>query len=454
MWIVILCSGGMVVVATVRVLLLVDDTRLVTVEPVFIISTIVFTIMAYGMGHLLVSALSSVRYAVGYFTLFFSLRLVISILLTFVFQFDDERIHHEAGITGVFVRSLFGAGYFRLVEMLYTIFGANILVPKILNVLIGALMPFVVYSTSISLYENRRAAQCALWLAGLLPPLVLFSGVNLKESVTAFLFSLALWSLVARRRDAVQRVATLATVIVALMWLRGTMWTWVILLGIGTFLIWPLRVRRRGHWPIRWLAKGLVVVTMLASVVLPLLMMTGRVGVNIPIIPAFDSRLSELGTAQDRWQGLERSEATVMEYLDLENPFSPKNLSVLFTRGLFSPSPLRAVPDFGLHTLLESLVMLSWYLTVPWAVCGVVGQKGAGIAACVVMIAAILGFSFIAIPFGGDPFRHRITSFGLLYVLAGNGMQRKHARSTRWIYRLWWLGIIGFTVMWARARGF
>ena len=261
--------------------------------------------------------------------------------------------------------------------------------------------------------------------------------------MTAFLFALALWSLVARSRDAVQRVATLATVIAALMWLRGIMWTWVILLGIGTFLIWPLRVRRRGHWHIRWLAKGLVAVTMLASVMLPLLMMTGRVVVNVPVIPAFDSRLSDLGTAQDRWQGLGRSEATVMEYLDLENPFSPKNLSVLFTRGLFSPTPLRVVPDFGLHTLLESLVMLSWYFIVPWSICGVMGQKGAGIAACVMMIAAILGFSFIAIPFGGDPFRHRINCFGLLYVLAGNGMQLRHARSTRWIYRFWWLSIFG-----------
>ena len=154
LWVVILCFGGMVGVATVHVLQLVDDTRLVTVEPVFIISTIAFTIMAYGMGHLLVSALSNVRDGVGYFTLFFGLRLVIAIFMTFAFQFDDERIHHEGGATGDFSRTFFGAGYFRSVEVLYTIFGANILVPKILNALIGALLPFVVYSTSISLYER------------------------------------------------------------------------------------------------------------------------------------------------------------------------------------------------------------------------------------------------------------------------------------------------------------
>jgi hypothetical protein len=444
----------MVAMGTVHVLQLIDDTRLVPVEPAFIISTIAFTIMAYGMGFLLVSVLSSAYGAVWYFTLFFSLRLGIAILLTFVFQFDDERIYHEAGITGDFSRLWFGAGYFRLVEMLYTIFGANILVPKILNALIGALLPFIVYSTSLSLYEDRWTAQCGMWLAGFLPPLVLFSGVNLKESATALLFALALWALVARSPDAVQRVATLATVIAALMWLRGTTWTWVILLGIGTFLIWPLRVRRRGHWPSRRFVKGLAAIAVLASVVLPLLMMTGHVAVDIAIVPEFDPRLRSLLTAQDQWQGLERSEAAVMEYLDLENPFSPKNLSVLFTRGLFSPSPLRVVPDFGLHTLLESVVMLTWYLIVPWAVYGVIGQKGAGIAACVAMIAAILGLSFVAIPFGGDPFRHRINSYGLLYVLAGKGMQRHHARSIRWIHRLWWLGIIGFTVMWARARGF
>jgi hypothetical protein len=272
--------------------------------------------------------------------------------------------------------------------------------------------------------------------------------------MTAFLFTLTLWSLTATRSDAVKRVVTLVTVIALLMWLRGIMWTGITLLGIGTFLIWPPQLQMRDPWAIRGFAKGLVAATMLASVVLPLLMMTGSIVVDRTIVPAFDPRVNDLVTAQDQWQRLERSEATVTEYLDLQNPFSPKNLSILFTRGLFSPSPLRVLPDFGLHTLVESLVMLSWYLIVPWAVCGVLGHKSAGIAACVVMIIAILGFSFIAIPFGGDPFRHRIVSFGLLSVLAGNGMQQKHARSTRWIYLLWWLSIVAFTVTWARARGF
>jgi hypothetical protein len=94
----------LVLVATVHVLLLVDDTRLVTVEPVFIISTIAFTILAYGMGCLLVSAPAIVCDVVGYFNLFFGLRLVAPIFLTFVFGFDDESIDYEASTTRAFSR--------------------------------------------------------------------------------------------------------------------------------------------------------------------------------------------------------------------------------------------------------------------------------------------------------------------------------------------------------------
>ena len=64
-----------------------------------------------------------------------------------------------------------------------------------------------------------------------------------------------------------------------------------------------------------------------------------------------------------------------MQYIDLENPLAPRNFIVLFLRGLFSPSPLRFLFDYGLDTLVEAVNMLTWYLLFPLGVIGFLSER-------------------------------------------------------------------------------
>jgi hypothetical protein len=142
-----------------------------------------------------------------------------------------------------------------------------------------------------------------------------------------------------------------------------------------------------------------------------------------------------------------------MRFLDIENALSGTNLSVLFLRGLFSPSPLRFVMDYGIDTLLEGLNMLVWYILFPMAVMGLSAYRWKGaVAACGVIGVAVLIIAMIGVVVGSDPYRHRIMAMGLVSILAAAGFEKDIMRRYRWITWLWLLGAAAFTSLWLILR--
>jgi hypothetical protein len=126
-----------------RITSLINPDRLVsfTIQDV-IYATLLVIILSF-FATILVSRFR-IRQAIGWFLAFFILRIFASLVLAVVFQYDDERAFHYAGIEQVYGIASLGGGkaYYHLVNILYLILGPNILLPKMVNAFLGSLLPF------------------------------------------------------------------------------------------------------------------------------------------------------------------------------------------------------------------------------------------------------------------------------------------------------------------------
>jgi hypothetical protein len=142
-----------------------------------------------------------------------------------------------------------------------------------------------------------------------------------------------------------------------------------------------------------------------------------------------------------------------MQFVDRQNPLSPKNLGVLFLRGLYSPVPLRLLFDRHLTLVIEALIVTTWYVLFPFAVAGLLAERYKGaVVACGVIALGIVTMASMGTMAGSDPYRHRIAAMGLLFTLAGGGLNRECSRKYQWVFYLWWLGAFLFVIAWITFR--
>jgi hypothetical protein len=398
----------------------------------------------YLAGAWVVTSFSRAPQGLSLFTAAFSLRVVVAIALAVLLQFDDERSFHDFGINpeyGLFVWES-GLGYYNVMAILYAIFGSNFLVPRILNALVGALLPFLVYGLSMALSGDTRVSRRALLLAAFLPQLVVYSGVNLKEIHTAFLLALTLWCLVQRSWSLGRRLVGAGAAVVILYWLRGVPWTLAALLVGVTFLA-------TGH-EVVWRAKSRVAS---AARILALLGIATYVFLPFVLTPLVEMVTTRMTQDQYYIERFTASRATVMRFVDPADVMSPWSLGVLFLRGVFAPSPLRVVLDPGIPTVLEALGVAGWYIIVPLALVGFLGNRSRGVAwACCVGVCAVLMLTSLGVVVGADPYRQRTTALGIMVVLAASGMSREVLRAHRLAIALWCLGVVSFTALWLGFR--
>jgi len=371
-----------------RITFLIDPDRLVsfTIWDVIYATPLVIILSFFGI--ILVNRFH-IRQAIGWFLTFFTLRILASLVLTMVFQYDDERGFHYAGVEQVYGIASLGGGkaYYHLIKILYLIFGANILLPKIVNAFLGSLLPFFAFGVAYWLFSDRKAGWRAFLLTGLLPPFVIFSAVNLKEMTTCFFSVWIEWILANPKNTDLRKLAGSAVPIFLLYLLRGAIWTIIGILGVIVYFILS------AQWRSSSLVKTIIVVALIGwFFVLPL---------SKQIQQMVWSR-----TTQEEYfiKRFSESEAGVMRYLYVENPFSPKNLFVLSLRGFFSPSPLRFLMGYGIDTWLEALNMLVWYVLFPMAIMGMLAYRRNGSAvACGLMGISIFMIATTGIMVGSDP---------------------------------------------------
>jgi hypothetical protein len=433
----IVCFGSGFVLYVVS---LIDPALLVPVSTANLLQAIPWTFFCYFAGIGLVHRLSSLRNRFLLFTVIFLLRVVTGFALAFLFQYDDERAFHEAGVAQMY--GLFswdaGTGYYHLVNMIYAIFWPNILLPKALNSLWGALLPFFAYDLGERLFGDSKAAWRSFLFAAFLPPLVLFSAVNLKEMPTAFLLVLTVWFLTVPRWSAFRKMIGVTISVGALYWLRGAPWAAVDLTGVVAYPLlgetWRLRHLMRLNRLPKLVALGLV------AVIVALFFLE-------PIREIILRRSTE-----ERYytQQVEGSSATIMQFIDLSNILSPTNFLLLFLRGLYSPSPMRILyTPYHLDTVIEAFSMMVWYLLFPLAISGfLAGRHRGAVIACGLTALAVLIMATTGVAAGSDPYRHRMATMGLVCALAGGGYQTGLFPSSRWIFWLWWVGALLFTAAW------
>lgn len=429
--------GGYVSVRiALHVASLIDPGRLVPVSGADILSAIPLILVLHLLGMALVRSFP-IREAVAWYSVFFFVRIFVAVLLSQTFQFDDERAFHYAGLEQVYGIISFEAGraYYHLVNALYGVFGANILLPKMVNAFVGSLLPFFAFDIARWLFGDRKAGWRAFLFTGLLPPFIIFSAVNLKEIATGFLLVLLAWILANPKTGYTRRLVGSGICIFVLYWLRGAPLAMVGTLGVFSYYIVSMRLRFSSF------LKGALVVGLGALLSVYLLgQIQQTVWSRVTQEEYFIKRFSE-------------SQPTVTRFLDVEDPLVRRNLAVLFLRGLFSPSPLRFLMDYGIDTQLEALNMLTWYVLCPLAVIGVLAyRRSRAVVACATIVVGVLIMALVGVMVGSDPYRHRMIAMGLVGILACGGLRRDVASRFRWVTWLWILGVVGFTGLWFTAR--
>jgi hypothetical protein len=409
--------------------------------PAFLVG-LLLALALYSLGVVMMGFRRSPSDRVALFTLAFWLRVVVGAALAVVFQYDDERGFHVTGQEQTYGLLSWGAshGYYHLVNILYATFGPNLLLPKIMNAFVGALLPFLAYDLGRQLFDDVKVGERALLFTAFLPVLVVFSAVNLKEISTAFLLVFTLWALVCPRRG-VWKITSVTLALGLLYWLRGAPWTALGLLGVMSYVLLTRRIQRGSRFHIQTWMKIALLATLVSCLLFP--------AIYRPVVQMVTNRLAE----EYFVRRFSHSSATVMQFIDVSNPLSPKNLSLFFLRGLYSPSPLRFLFDFGIEPFIEGINMAVWYFLFPWAVIGVMQYRDrSAVLSCGIMVLGMLLLVTSGIIFGADPARHRPTLLGLLFVLAAGGGQKAACHRWRWVLYLWWLGALLFTLIWIAFR--
>lgn len=411
---------------------LVDENRLIPVSGKEIFHAIPLAVLLYALG-IAVTVHFPMRQAVRWYSVLYGTRIITAIFLCLTFQYDDELGFHFAGVEQAYGSfSLWpGKGYYHLVNLLYSIFGANILLPKIVNAFVGSLLPFLASDIERWLFKNQNAAWKAFLLIGFLPPFVIFSAVNLKEIYTGFLLLLLIWILANPKSGYFRRIVSSLVCVSVLYWLRGEVWAMVGIMGMVTYYILSMK------WRFSSIIKAVGVVMLSSLLIVPF---------SYKIQEMVWSRITQEQYFIERFAG---SEATVTRFLNLENPLSARNMAVLWLRGLFSPSPLRFIMDYGIDTLLEALNILVWYTLFPVAVIALLAYREKSIViTCGVISTGILMLATLGVAMGSDPYRHRMTAMGLVALLSAAGLNKSIIGRFRWVIWIWALGAVSFTGFW------
>ena len=438
-WLAIVFVGCLAGVTAVFMVSSVDLNNMIPLSFVSVLEAIPLMLFLYFIGMAIVAYISRIPGRFALFTLAFVLRVIVSVVLAQLYQYDDEVQFHFTGIEQRHADSSWapGVGYYWLISTLYSLFGSNLLLPKLVNSLWGSLLPFFVYGLAERLFNSSSVAWRAFLFAAFLPPLVMFSSVNLKEILTALLLVLTLWFLIVPRRPVMQKMLGVFVTLVTLYWLRGLPWVTVALSGPVVYFLFGNMGRLRTSRA-KWIA-GAVFTGVVLVVVSPYLFERVR-----------GSLLSRTTKETYYVNRFANSSATVTGFLNRSDPLSPKNFGVLFVRGLYSP-PLLRIFSGPLHLggVIEALNMTVWYFLFPFAVVGVlIGRREFTVLACAVTAFCVLTMATAGEIAGSDPYRHRMTMMGLFSIFSAGGVVNGTLRCKRVVVSLWWTGAFLFSMLW------
>lgn len=435
------------VAATSAILHVVNSSASVTLPPasVSVEGAIIPLLLAFFTGILILSPRREPANAIDIYVLGFSIRLVLSFLLSYTYQFQDEVLLHQQGEVlascsvecWVNVMSE-GRGYPALLGIFYSIFGVNLLVPKILNSALGSILPFLIADIVSKLYPSSSAASRSLYFSMFLPPLLLYSAMNLKELPSTFLLVLTFWVLMIPRRSIFFRSAFAVLVILATYCLRSG-WAFFPLVALVSYLIFAERQRLQIFSMKR--ALGLVLLAIVIAFPLRSVMDGAIEYFNYRIFIGADAAF---GTLQN-------SQSVTASLLDTADPWSIKNMAIQLARAPFSPSPLLILSRPSLIAVVDSLIAITQYILMPFAIIGFLKMWRSGeVMALGLVEAAILSTSGLSLMLGLTIQRHVVPHFAIVYMLASIGL--RHWQSYAWVLWGWIVVAVVYTILYGVTK--
>lgn len=139
---------------------------------------------------------------------------------------DSLRYHEEALAIAEEMRGgFFNApnwidnGWFQFTGLVYYLFGPNPIYIQLINILLGALTPLVVFRLVLEVYGMEKVARATAILVAFLPSFIYWSCLMLKDPLSIFSLSLLVLAVVRLRRDF--NVGALAAMAFSLLVLLG-----------------------------------------------------------------------------------------------------------------------------------------------------------------------------------------------------------------------------------------
>lgn len=247
------------------------------------------------------------------------------------------------------------SGFIYFVASIYYVFGRNVLLVQLINGIIGALTPIVIFEIGLILYD-KRVATTAMLLTAFFPQMIFWSGALYKDPAVMLCIAVNILC-VFRLRQRLSPIWIVAYVLTAasLIWLRFYIFYAVLAAMVAGLFVG----HRRGP------ALGLVTQLLLVISVLGLLLVT-PVGQEI----WYQSRFLDLELLQtSRYDLAARGDSGFAAAADVSTvggmlTFLPVGVTYL----LFAPFPWTVTNLRQVLTLPDILV---WYALTPALVAGI-----------------------------------------------------------------------------------
>jgi hypothetical protein len=426
---VIVFSGFVSLLAIAMVLFSIAGPSSILIEPneISIEAALPLALLGVLIGCLAVIVCAKYMLAEGMviFLLLFALECTWAVLTAVFYHLDDEQWLHRWAVE-ILYESRIGWDYSFLLAGLYGVFSPNLVVGKVINGLVTAILPFLVFRIAHSIFSDERLSCASFYWCCFSIPLLLYGAFSMKESLTAFFLTSALGGLALAKRRALVGWGSAIGFALVLVALRPV-YAAIAVSAIGVYLLTPSASRK--HNTTRWL---MLAITAACSFFFADL-----------IVSDVGSRFSINYLEQ-----LRQKQTFAGQIFSSTSAFSPSNLLIASIGGIYFPPPIRWL--LGVGDVIETITMLAWYVILPFFVIGVVRSARSptrNAIASAVLIGNLVASA--SIMFAGVAHRHRVPLLPLMCIMAGNGQPTKRQRG--WFYA-WWSSVLAFNFLYWYAR--
>jgi hypothetical protein len=405
-----------------------NESLLIDPAEISLTGAIPIAILAVTIGILVVilCARSMLGEALVVFLLLISLEFFMASVTAVLYHLDDEQWLHQWAGEAIRADSV-RWDYSFLLGALYSIFGSNLLIGKVINGAVTALLPFLVFKIARTLFGDWAVPRASFYWCCSCIPLLLYGAFSMKESLTAFFLTAALGGLALAQRHALAgwSFAIFSALILAAL---RPIYSAIVISAILTYQLTSLISRKSSS--LNWL---LLAVTLASCLFF-----------SNYIVLELRSRF-----ATSYLEELQHRQTFAGQMLTSTNAMEPSNLLVAGLSGIYFPPPIKLL--LGSGDSIEAITMLSWYIILPFFVFGIIYSSRSALRnaiGCAVLVGTLV--ASISIIFAGVAHRHRVPLLPLMCIMAGNSPPTKHYR--RWLYG-WCMSVLVLNCLYWYLRG-